>query len=100
VQLAATISPRLLRCVLNTTDMVTLKTAEIAVTSSDAGILTTQTPGLGLSVNEELLGEPVGSWSSILPSTCRSYNFGPRIQICFTVLWNGEATCFWQKKLH
>ncbi|HIW47323.1 MAG TPA: hypothetical protein H9884_10555 [Candidatus Yaniella excrementigallinarum] len=63
VQLAATISPRLLRCVLNTTDMVTLKTAEIAVTSSDAGILTTQTPGLGLSVNEELLGEPVGSWS-------------------------------------
>src|SRR5699024_1117351 len=63
VQLAATISPRLLRCVLNTTDMVTLTTADIAGSRPDPGIRTPQTPGRRLSVNEELMGGPVGSGS-------------------------------------
>lgn len=63
IQLAATIRPRLLRCILNTTDMVTLKTAEIAMTRNDAGIMPTREPGLGLTVQEDLLGEPVGTWS-------------------------------------
>lgn len=52
----------MLRCVLNCDDMVTLKTAEFEFIQRDGGILPREAPGLGLTVNEEALGEPVAVW--------------------------------------
>src|SRR5699024_12610960 len=63
VQLAASISTRILRCVLNTNVMVTLMTAEIAETSTDAVILKTQTQALGFLITKEQLCDTIGDMS-------------------------------------
>jgi L-alanine-DL-glutamate epimerase-like enolase superfamily enzyme len=62
--LGATVPEKLLRCVLNCDDMVTLKTAEFNYTQHDGGILPPEAPGLGITVNEDVLGEPVAVWSN------------------------------------
>ncbi|APX02394.1 mandelate racemase/muconate lactonizing enzyme family protein [Arthrobacter sp. QXT-31] len=62
--LGATIPEKLLRCVLNTADMVTLETAKFDVIHRDGGILPPEAPGLGIEVNEDVLGEPVAVWSN------------------------------------
>lgn len=64
VHLGATIPPRLLRCVLNCEDMVTLRTATFDAITSDGGILPPAAPGLGIDVNEAVLGEPVAIWET------------------------------------
>jgi len=62
VQLGATVPARMLRCVLNSEDMVTLRTARFDVLTDDGRILPPDAPGLGIEVDESVLGEPVAAW--------------------------------------
>ena len=64
VQLGATVPPRTLRCVLNCEDMVTLQTARFDVLTGGGGILPPTAPGLGIEVDEAVLGDPVAVWSA------------------------------------
>jgi cis-L-3-hydroxyproline dehydratase len=64
VQLGATVPPRMLRCILNCEDMVTLQTARFDVITQDGDILPPNAPGLGIDVNEAVLGEPVAIWGA------------------------------------
>jgi L-alanine-DL-glutamate epimerase-like enolase superfamily enzyme len=62
VHLGATVPTRLLRCVLNCDDMVTLRTARFDVPVRDGGILPPSLPGLGIKVDRTVLGAPVAVW--------------------------------------
>ena len=42
--------------------MVTIKTATVDATFVDGGVLPGATPGLGIEVDEEILGAPVATW--------------------------------------
>jgi L-alanine-DL-glutamate epimerase-like enolase superfamily enzyme len=64
IQLGATVPPHLLRCILNCEDMVTLKTAQIDAVFTDRGVLPGGSPGLGITVNEDALGEPSLTWGA------------------------------------
>jgi L-alanine-DL-glutamate epimerase-like enolase superfamily enzyme len=61
--LGATVPPGLLRGVLNTEDMVTVKTAALDIRYCDGGVLPGGSPGLGVTVDEDALGEPVMTWA-------------------------------------
>ncbi|MFD1211770.1 mandelate racemase/muconate lactonizing enzyme family protein [Arthrobacter sp. GCM10027362] len=63
-QLGAAVPERMLRCILNSEDMVTLKTARFDVLREAGGILLPDAPGLGIEVNEDVLGEPVAVWGA------------------------------------
>lgn len=63
VHLGATVPPDLLRCVLKASDMVTLTTAKFEPIEVEGGVLPPNAPGLGIEVDESVLGEPVGSWN-------------------------------------
>ncbi len=59
----ATIPERLLRCVLDPRDMVTVQTGNFDAPIQDGGVLPPDTPGLGVTVNTDILGDPpVASW--------------------------------------
>ncbi|MBN3499860.1 mandelate racemase/muconate lactonizing enzyme family protein [Arthrobacter pascens] len=60
--LGATVPERLLRCVLNCEDMVSLNTVKFDPIHKDGGILPPDAPGLGITVNEDVLGDPVAAW--------------------------------------
>jgi cis-L-3-hydroxyproline dehydratase len=60
--LGSTVPSRLLRCVLNCEDMVTLETATFDVLHQEGGILPPAAPGLGIDVKEDSLGAPVTAW--------------------------------------
>jgi cis-L-3-hydroxyproline dehydratase len=62
VHLGATVPTRLLRCVLNCEDMVTLKTATFDAVRVDGGVLPSDSPGLGVAVDHDVLGEPDMTW--------------------------------------
>ncbi|WP_077488842.1 mandelate racemase/muconate lactonizing enzyme family protein [Sinomonas mesophila] len=62
--LGATVPERLLRCVLNCEDMVTLQTATFDVVRDGGRILPPELPGLGIDVNEDVLGDPVAIWAA------------------------------------
>lgn len=62
VHLGATVPTRLLRCVLNCEDMVTLRTAELDVRRTARGVLPGGSPGLGVTVDEMVLGDPKLTW--------------------------------------
>ena len=62
VHLGASVPTRLLRCVLNCDDMVTLKTARFSAPIRDGGILPPPLPGLGIEVDRSLLGQPTAVW--------------------------------------
>lgn len=62
VHLGATVPARSLRCVLNCADMLTLKTAEFDARLTGGGILPAASPGLGIAVDEAVLGPPVMTW--------------------------------------
>jgi L-alanine-DL-glutamate epimerase-like enolase superfamily enzyme len=62
VHLGATVPTRLLRCVLNCEEMVALKTAQFDALSTGDGILPASSPGLGITVDEDILGEPNMTW--------------------------------------
>ncbi|WP_166417160.1 mandelate racemase/muconate lactonizing enzyme family protein [Cochlodiniinecator piscidefendens] len=61
--LGATVPEQYLRCILDCRDMVTLQTAEFDAPVRDGGVLVPNAPGLGINVNRETLGNPVGHWS-------------------------------------
>ena len=54
--------PRFLRGVLNCEDMVTRRTATLDTVVTDTGILPGGSSGLGATVHEDVLGEPVAVW--------------------------------------
>ena len=62
VHLGATVPTRLLRCVLDCADMVAVKTAEVDALFTDGGVLPGGSPGLGITVDREVLGHPVMTW--------------------------------------
>ena len=62
IHLGATVPTRLLRCVLNCEDMVALKTAKVDAVFTGAGVLPGGSPGLGITVDEDVLGEPAMTW--------------------------------------
>ncbi|MGR3838744.1 MAG: mandelate racemase/muconate lactonizing enzyme family protein [Cognatishimia sp.] len=62
--MGATVPERLLRCVLDPRDMVTIQTAEFDAPIVDGGVLPPDAPGLGVTINRDILGEPVSSWEA------------------------------------
>ena len=63
VHLGQTIPERYLRCVLNWSDMVTLKTADGAFGARNGRVSAPREPGLGIIPRLRILGEPVASYS-------------------------------------
>ena len=62
VHLGATVPTRLLRCVLNCDDMVTIRTAKFAAPVRDGGVVPPSLPGLGIEVDRGILGDPEAVW--------------------------------------
>lgn len=62
VHLGATVPERNLRCILDCRDMTTLETANFNAPVQAGGVLAPTAPGLGLTVNRDVLGEPVARW--------------------------------------
>ena len=60
--MGVTVPERLLRCVLDPRDMVTVQTGSFYAPIQEGGVLPPDAPGLGVTVNQDLLGEPVASW--------------------------------------
>ncbi len=63
VHLGATVPERHLRCILDCRDMVTPETAAFDAPVTAGGVLAPNAPGLGLTVNRDVLGDPVASWT-------------------------------------
>lgn len=63
VQLAATVPPALLRCILNCEDMVTVRTARFETGGDGVRVLVPDAPGLGIEVDETQLGDPVAVYA-------------------------------------
>ncbi|NND83221.1 MAG: mandelate racemase/muconate lactonizing enzyme family protein [Gammaproteobacteria bacterium] len=59
VHLAQSVPTAHLRCVLDTRDMVSLSTAAFDCAIEDGGVRAPSTPGLGITPNMAVLGEPV-----------------------------------------
>ena len=49
---------------LNCEEMVTLKTAQFDARITPEGIRPGSSPGLGITVNEGVLGDPVATWEA------------------------------------
>ena len=62
--LGATVPEQLLRCILDCRDMVTLETASFDAPVQNGGVLVPQTPGLGITVNRDVLGAPAAVWEN------------------------------------
>ncbi|KAF1848062.1 putative mandelate racemase [Cucurbitaria berberidis CBS 394.84] len=62
VHLAQTIPERNLRCILDTRDMVTVKTADCDYPVHDGLVTAPSAPGLGMKPRLDVLGEPVASY--------------------------------------
>ena len=61
--LGATVPPRLLRCILDCRDMVTLETASFDAPVINGGVLAPNAPGLGITVHRDLMGTPIDAWT-------------------------------------
>lgn len=62
--LGATVPERLLRCILDCRDMVTLETATFDAPVQGGGVLVPSAPGLGICVNRDVVGAPVAVWEN------------------------------------
>lgn len=62
--LGATVPQRSLRCILDCRDMVTLETGDFDAPVTNGGVLTPKVPGLGITVNRDVLGDPVATWEA------------------------------------
>ena len=62
--MGATVPERLLRCVLDPRDMVTIQTAEFDAPIQEGGVLPPEAPGLGVTINRDILGTPVATWQA------------------------------------
>ena len=63
VHLAQTVPEKNLRCVLDTRDMVSIRTAEFNCQMQDGGVQAPALPGLGVDPEMDVLGQPVASYS-------------------------------------
>ena len=63
VHLGQTIPSRLLRCVLDTRGMVTQEIAALDCPIENGGVYAPNVPGLGVSPNLEVLGEPIATYN-------------------------------------
>ncbi len=63
LHLGQTIPAKYLRCVLDTRDMVSIQTAQLDAPILDGGVLAPRQPGLGISPDRSVLGEPVAHYS-------------------------------------
>ena len=63
LHLAQTISEKYLRCVLDVRDMVSIKTAEFDVAIIEGGVVAPREPGLGVTPDMTILGEPIAHYS-------------------------------------
>ncbi|MDP0927003.1 mandelate racemase/muconate lactonizing enzyme family protein [Paracoccus onubensis] len=63
IHMGATVPKPLLRCVLDTRDMVTVETADLDAPVKDSGVLPPLAPGLGIDVKREVLGDPIATWA-------------------------------------
>lgn len=57
--LGATVPQRHLRCILDCRDMVSIETAQFDAPVEQGGVLVPDAPGLGITVNRDLLGDPL-----------------------------------------
>jgi L-alanine-DL-glutamate epimerase-like enolase superfamily enzyme len=62
--LGQSVPERLLRCILDCRDMVTVETAVFDAPMQDGGVMTPEAPGLGVAVKREVLGDPVAVWNA------------------------------------
>ncbi len=62
--LGQTVPERMLRCILDCRDMVTLETAALDAPVENGGVLVPDAPGLGIEVDRDVLSEPIGTWKS------------------------------------
>ncbi len=60
--MGATVPERLLRCVLNPRDMVTIQIGAFDAPIEDGGVVAPDTPGLGVSIDRSLFEQPKGTW--------------------------------------
>jgi len=63
VHLAQTVPERYLRCILESRDMVTVKTADSDMPVINGRVRAPEVPGLGITPKLDVLGEPVASYS-------------------------------------
>ncbi len=62
VHMGATVPPNLLRCVLDTRDIIEHQIGSFDAPVQDGGVLPPDAPGLGVAVNRDLLGQAVATW--------------------------------------
>ena len=62
--MGATVPERILRCVLDTRELVTIKTCNFDAEIKEGGVLPPETPGLGVTVQRAVLGDPVEIWEA------------------------------------
>jgi L-alanine-DL-glutamate epimerase-like enolase superfamily enzyme len=56
--LGQTVPPEMLRCILDPSDMTTTTTAQFDAEVADGRVSVSDTPGLGIEVDQDVLGEP------------------------------------------
>ena len=61
--MGATVPERTLRCVLDPRDMVTVETGAFHAPIQNGGVIPPDAPGLGVTMNMDLLGKPVATWA-------------------------------------
>ena len=59
--MGATVPERTLRCVLDPRDMVTVETGAFHAPIQNGGVIPPDAPGLGVTMNMDLLGKPVAT---------------------------------------
>ena len=62
VHMGATVPTALLRCVLDTRDMVALQVGDFDAPVRDGGVQPPDVPGLGVTVHRDRIGAPVAVW--------------------------------------
>ena len=63
VHMGATVPPHLLRCILDTRDVVAFQTGQFDAPVLAGGVTPPNAPGLGITVDRDLLGTAVESWN-------------------------------------
>ncbi len=64
VHMGATVPTALLRCVLDTRDIIEHQIGTFHAPVQDGGVMPPDAPGLGVTVNRDLLGQTVATWES------------------------------------
>lgn len=62
--LGATVPQRHLRGILDCRDMVSIETAQFDAPVEQGGVLVPDAPGLGITVNRDLMGDPLAQWEA------------------------------------